>query len=147
MKFISEEIRSEDDKEYYYSLNPTNLLGERMEAYWWAIDRNSGDFLYMRCIENPAYGVNSCFGLFVEKEQILLEVLENSEGRISQNNIVQTWRIIEMQIPQAILSKGYTLNDINCLVKEAFVGLGRIGYERSKIKEVNVYIDVEAEII
>lgn len=46
-----------------------------------------------------------------------------------------------------LLSKGYTLKDINCLVKEAFEGLGCISYERSKIKEVNVYIDVEAEII
>lgn len=55
-----------------------------------------------------------------------LEVLENSEGRISQSNIIQTWRIIKMQVPQAILGKGYTLNDINYLVKEAFEGLGCI---------------------
>lgn len=61
MKYISEEIRNENDKEYYYSLNPTNILGKRMDAYWWS-DRTSGDFLYMRCVENLAYGLNSCFG-------------------------------------------------------------------------------------
>lgn len=147
MKFSSEEIRSENDKKYYYSLKPTNILGKRMDAYWWAIDRTSGDFLYMRCMASPAYGLNSCFGLFVEKEQILLEALEQFEGSISQSNIIQTWRIIKMQVPQAILNNGHTVNDIKRIVKDAFDGLGRIGYERSKIKVVNVYIDTEAEII
>lgn len=146
-KIKEEREKDEEDKKYYNSLNPINVLTEKMNPYWSMTDRNSGSYLYMKRMESTASDCDFAFGLFVDGEPIFINVDKDSEDRLSQNNSIVTWVIKRIQISHILLDKGYTMDDIKDLIKEAFDGLESEGFESNTIYKVRFGIDVEPEIM
>lgn len=146
-KIKEEREKKEEDKKYFDSLNPINVLAEKMNPYWSMTDRNSGSYLYMKRMESTAWDCDFAFGLFVDGVPIFINTDKESEDRLSQNNPIVTWVIKRIQISHILLDKGYAIDDIKDLIKEAFDGLGSEGFESNTIYKVKFIIDMEPEII
>ncbi len=48
MAFISEEIKSEKDKQYFKSIALESMTGKQITPIWWTIDRDQDIVLYER---------------------------------------------------------------------------------------------------
>ena len=143
MEFVSERIK-EKDKEYFNSIGFTYLVsGKPVEPLCWAIDREQNIIL------TPTGGVPHeilmGFGLYMEGEIINIEAVERVCGDEFDGDLTIRWVINKIEVPDKLLKKvGSTEKIINC-IKEAFIGFGTIGLERSKILEVTVEIATKLE--
>ena len=144
MAFVSEEITREEDKEYFKSIGFTYLVsGEPVSPLCWAIDRERGIIL------TPTGGVPHeivmGFELYVEGELIDIEAIERLQGDEFDNDLKVQWIINKIEVPDALLKRGNNVDNIKNYIKEAFIGFGTIGVERSKILKVTVKINTEPE--
>lgn len=144
MAFVSEEITREEDKEYFKSIGFTYLVsGEPVRPLCWAIDRERGIIL------TPTGGVPHeivmGFELYIEGELIDIEAIERLQGDEFDNDLKVQWIINKIEVPDALLKRGNNVDNIKNYIKEAFIGFGTIGVERSKILKVTVEINTEPE--
>ena len=138
MAFISERIK-EEDKEYFKSLGFTYLVsGKPVDPLCWAIDREQNIIL------TPTGGVPHeilmGFGLYMEGEIIDIEAIERVQGDEFDGDLTICWTINRIKVPDKLLKKVRNTEKITNCIKEAFVGFGTIGLERSKILDVTVEI-------
>ena len=140
MAYVSERITREEDKEYFKSFNFTSILRKPLRPSWWAIDRENESFLFSR--GGGAMDVPQSYGLMMDGELIEMRVKEQTEGEIYDNNLKIHWIIYKIEVPEKLLEKGYSRDEIRKNIVEAFLGLGTTGIERSKIIDVTVEINV-----
>lgn len=145
MRFKSEKIVRDEDKKYFNSFGLKDILGDLVEPYWWAIDKETGIFLFSR--GGGVFEVPESFGLYIDGDLIEIEVLEETEGDRFDNNLKIHWFIRKIYVPRKVIEKGYDENEIRGLVQEAFIGLGTTGIERTKILDVTVKIMAELKIV
>lgn len=144
MKYVSEEIKREEDKEYFNSFHFTSMLGDPLEPYWWAIDRENKSFLFPR--GGGAMDVPDGYGLLLGGELIEMWVKEQTEGNRFKNNLKIHWVIYKIEVPEKLLEKGYSREEIRKNIVDAFLGLGTCEIERSKLLDVTVEIKVPFKI-
>ena len=144
MAYVSEKITREEDKEYFKSFNFTSMLDDSLRPYWWAIDRENESFLFPR--GGGALGVPKGYGLWLGGELIEMWVNEQTEGDRFDNDLKINWVIYKIEVPERLLKKGYTEDEIRRNIIDAFLGLGTCGIERSKLLDVTVEIKVPFKI-
>lgn len=143
MAFVSEEIK-EEDKEYFNSVGFTYLVdGEPLEPSWWAIDRERNIILVPR--GGVPHEALTGFELYVEGELIDIEAIKRLQGDEFDNDLKVQWIINKIEVPDVLLKRGNNVDNIKNYIKEAFIGYGVIGVERSNILEVTVEFNTEPE--
>lgn len=141
MAFIGEKVR-EEDKEYFKSIGFTYLVDRKpLEPSWWAIDREQEMILVSR-------GGVPCetfmgYELYLSGELIEMEAVEKTEGDWLDSDLKINWFINKIEVSKELFEKGYDVESIKNIIRDAFEGYGTRGIERSKILEVKVEINAE----
>lgn len=145
MAFVSEEITKEEDKSYFNSLALTGMTGDLLSPGWWTIDREKNIILYER--GGGSFEVPVGYGLYIGGDIIKMEVGETSEGDRYDGDLKMYYFIKKIEIPINLIRRGYEVDSIKRIIKEAFCTMGVPYVERKNILEVNVKIVVEPEIV
>ncbi len=145
MAFISEEIISEEDQEYFCSIATTDMTGDSLEPDWWTIDRDRDIILYGR--GGGSFEVPVGYALYIGGCNVKIEVTEATEGSRHKNNLKVWYYIKKIKIPKTLIRQNYQASDIVALIEEAFEAMGVPYVDRSKIIELHVETVAEAEII
>lgn len=141
MAFISEKIR-EEDKEYFKSIGFTYLVDRKsLEPTWWAIDREQEIILVSR--GGVPCEIFMGYELYLSGELIEMEAVEKTEGDWFDSDLKINWLINKIEVSKELFEKGYDVESIKKIIRDAFEGYGTRGIERSKILEVKVEINAE----
>lgn len=87
------------------------------------------------------------YGLYIGGDIIKMEVRETSEGDRYDGDLKMYYFIKKIEIPINLIRRGYEVDSIKRIIKEAFCTRGVPYVERKNILEVNVKIVVEPEIV
>lgn len=145
MAFISEEIADKKDAEYFCSIATTSMTGNKLEPYWWTIDRERDIILYGR--GGGSFEIPVGYALYIGGCNVEMEVTEAMEGSRHKSNLKVRYFIKKIEIPETLIRQNYQVSDIEDIIKEAFEAMGVPHVDRSKILELHVKIVAEAEII
>lgn len=138
MAFISEEIKSEKDKQYFKSIALESMTGEQLTPIWWTIDRDEDIVLYER--GGGAFEIPVGYGLYIKGNTIKLEVVEHFKGSRYENNLIAYYFIKKIEIPSEMIGEKYSIQDIIKIIEDAYLVMGVPFVERSKILEINIKI-------
>lgn len=146
MAFVSEEIK-EEDKEYFNSIGFTQLAhrNKKVDPYWWVIDREREIIMTCRggIFAEPTLG----YQVYYEKEFINIELVECGEGDYFKNNVVKYYNIKKIEIPQNLINKGVTLEDVKQLITEMFMTAKSFGHNPAKVMATTVTIEAEPIVV
>lgn len=145
MNFISERIEKEEDIEYFASLGFKDAMGDKLIPSWWAIDRDSGMFLFF--CGGRAFSVPQKYGLCIDKELVEVEALSRTKGDRLESSLVVHWIISKIDIPVSLIKRGYVEEDIIYIIEKAFTAFGLLGIDRKNIMDVLIEITVSPKII
>lgn len=143
--FVSEEIKKEEDKCFFESIALPSMTGRSLVPGWWTIDRKNKVILYER--GGGAFEIPVGYGLYIDGNNVKIEVVEQAKGSRYENNLVIFYFIKKIEIPSGLVSQGYTIEDVINIIKEAFVAMGVPNVEREKILEINIRIMADPVII
>lgn len=144
MAFVSERIEREEDKAYFNELGFTDMFGEPLKPYWWAIDREREIILVPR--GGGSFDVPIGYGLYIKGIIVEMEVSKFTDEE-DFDNLKVNWHIKKTMVPSKLIQKGYDKKVIRTIIEQAFHGLGTTGVKRTRIAEVSVRILSELEII
>lgn len=71
-------------------------------------------------------------------------VIKKTEGDRFSYDLKIKWVINEIQVPKALIQKGYNIKEI---IEEAFISFGMRGLKPSQLLGITVEINTELEIV
>lgn len=71
----------------------------------------------------------------------------SEEGSRRAGKVKIEWYIEKIKVSKTLIQKGYNVDQVMEIIKDAFYGLGDSGIERNKITEVNIKILSELELL
>ena len=85
-----------------------------------------------------SFDIPVSFGLCIEGELINIEVIKVTEGNLYDSNLKIHWIIKKIIIPEKLFGLGYIDEEIEKIIKDAFIGLGTTGVNYTETSDVTV---------
>ncbi len=145
MAFVSEWIRTEDDKKHVESKGFKDIFGRPLSRpLSWAIDREKDIILVSRGGGGPE--ITEGYSLYIEGDIVDIEGYELKEGNRTENNIKIRWIINNIEANKTLFQIKYNKETIIQFIKEAFESYGRMGLKTEQILDVVVEINCDIRI-
>ena len=138
MAFVSEEINTKEDKDYFSSIALKSMTGQELYPDWWTIDRERDIVLYER--GGGSFEIPAGYGLYIGGCNVEIEVVKSTKGNRYESNLIAYYFVKKIEIPQTLIDKNYEVDQIINIIQEAFQAMGVPNVEREKVQEVNVKI-------